>query len=67
MRDGMKSYNQVRKEGTEALARALGPVGMVRFLQQFDMGSGDYTKERHKWLDGMSVDDILEANQEILL
>jgi len=63
----MKSYNQVRKEGTEALARALGPVGMVRFLQQFDMGSGDYTKERHKWLDGMSVDDILEANQEILL
>jgi hypothetical protein len=50
MRDGMKSYNQVRKVGIESLAQALGPVGMARFLQQFDMGSGDYTKERHKWL-----------------
>lgn len=57
----MKSYNLVRRVGTEALAQALGPVGMVRFLQQFDIGSGDYTLERHKWLDGMSVDDILNG------
>ena len=38
--------NMIRKLGIEALAKALGPVGMVRFLQQFDLGSGDYTKER---------------------
>lgn len=30
----------------EALVRELGPVGMVRFLQQLETGSGDYTAER---------------------
>jgi len=34
----------------KALAKSLGPVGMVRFLQQFDTGCGDYTREREKWL-----------------
>lgn len=28
----------------------LGPVGTVRFLQQFETGSGDYTEERETWL-----------------
>ena len=30
----------------EALARELGPVGTIRFLQLFENGVGDYTKER---------------------
>ncbi len=53
-----KTLNEIRKEGIEALSRALGPVGMVRFLQSFDTGSGDYTKERYEWLDE-SVEEIL--------
>ncbi|AIY89387.1 hypothetical protein [Geoglobus acetivorans] len=52
-----KTLNEIRKEGIEALAKALGPIGMVRFLQSFDTGSGDYTKERREWLDE-SVEDI---------
>ena len=32
--------------GMKALKEALGPVGMVRFMQQYDLGYGDYTKER---------------------
>lgn len=32
--------------GIQALKDALGPVGMVRFLQQYDLGYGDYTKEK---------------------
>lgn len=31
----------------DALSKALGPVGMVKFMQQFDMGQGDYTKEKY--------------------
>lgn len=30
----------------EALARELGPVGTVRFLQLFENGVGDYTADR---------------------
>jgi hypothetical protein len=47
----MMTLDQIRKAGMRALARELGPVGMVRFLQQFETGDGDYTTERHQWLD----------------
>jgi hypothetical protein len=53
-----KTLNEIRKESTDALAKALGPVGIVGFLQSFDTGGGDYTKERCEWLDG-SVEDIM--------
>jgi hypothetical protein len=64
MRSKMMSLNQIRKAGIEALAQTLGPVDMVRFLQQFDTGRGDYTKEREKWLSGMSLDDIIEGIED---
>lgn len=50
MKDSTMTLDQIRRSGLEALARELGPVGMVRFLQQFETGTGNYTLERHKWL-----------------
>jgi hypothetical protein len=41
---------QIRLAGLDALARELGPVGMVRFLQQFETGRGDYSTDRDRWL-----------------
>lgn len=38
---------EIRKQGYQALRESLGVVGMLRFLQQFDTGYGDYTQERH--------------------
>ena len=37
---------EIRNVGIKALQEALGPVGMVKFMQQYDMGYGDYTKEK---------------------
>ena len=54
------TLEEIREAGLKALLRELGPVGMVRFLQQFETGSGDYTKERHKIFEGMDVDAIVE-------
>ena len=50
---------ELRRQGLEALAQTLGYTGMVRFLQQFDAGSGDYTKDRHQWQDQLSVAEIM--------
>jgi hypothetical protein len=44
------TLEQIRLTGLKALSRDLGPVGLVRFLQQFETGHGDYTAERHRWL-----------------
>ena len=58
------SLEQIRIAGMEALARELGTVGMVRFLQQFETGHGDYSKDRHNWLDEQDMDVVLKRIRE---
>ena len=60
MNADVMSLAQVRASGLEALSKALGPVGLVRFLQQFETGSGDYTGERHQWLGEATVRDLAQ-------
>ena len=58
------SLEQIRIAGMEALARELGIVGMIRFLQQFETGHGDYSKDRHEWLDNQDLDTIIKRIEE---
>jgi len=58
------SLEQIRVAGMEALARELGIVGMVRFLQQFETGHGDYSKDRHQWLDDQDLYTIVRRIRE---
>lgn len=58
------SLEQIRVAGMEALARELGIVGMVRFIQQFETGHGDYSKDRHKWLDDQDMDTVIKRIRE---
>lgn len=59
--------SEIRKMGTEALVKALGPVGMARYLEEYDNGgTGDYTKEKYHQPD-YSVEEVLtmeKANEE---
>lgn len=55
---------QIRTRGLQALLRELGPVDTARFLQQFESGTGDYTQERHAWLDGLKLDQVVQAVEE---
>ncbi len=54
----------IRVAGLAALSRELGLVGMIRFMQQFEIGQGDYSKDRHEWLDQYTVDDIAKLVSE---
>ena len=54
----IKDSNAVKRMGIEALTEKLGPIGMIEFMRQFDSGYGDYTKERHAWLDNVTVEEI---------
>ncbi|NJL10423.1 MAG: hypothetical protein HC908_10310 [Calothrix sp. SM1_7_51] len=51
---------ELYRKGFKALVDALGYADAVRFIRQFDSGSGDYTTERHQWLDELTMDEILE-------
>ena len=54
------TLREIRREGLQALLDRLGPAGTVRFLQQYELGRGDYTKERHQWLDGVTIDEVVK-------
>jgi hypothetical protein len=49
---------ELRKQGYQALIDSLGVVGMLRFLEQLESGYGDYTNERHQWLDKITLEDF---------
>lgn len=53
-----RTLEQIRSEGLEALRERLGRADMIRFLQQFETGHGDYSSERHQWVDAISLGDI---------
>ena len=54
------TLNEIQQTGLAALSRELGPVGMIRFLQMFETGYGDYSQERSLWLKEQSVEDIVQ-------
>ena len=54
------SMEQIKTTGMHILFEHLGPIGMVRFLQQSETGWGDYTKERTEWLEQDSVENLAE-------
>jgi hypothetical protein len=59
------TLDQIRREGLAALRERLGRAGMIRFLQQFETGSGDYAKERHAWVDQTSMEDLITASRKL--
>ena len=53
-----RTADEIQRLGLEALREKLGRAGMVRFLQQFEAGSGDYAHERHHWVDRTSLEQL---------
>jgi hypothetical protein len=55
----MKTQNEILQQGYNALINSLGVADTIRFIQYFSHGQGDYTKERHHWLDEKTLTDVL--------
>jgi hypothetical protein len=53
-----RTLDEVRRQGLEALRERLGRADMIRFLQQFETGSGDYARERQNWTEETSLEEI---------
>ena len=62
----VRTINEIRKKGYDALVDALGPVDAARYIRSYDEGHGDYTKDRKKWLsnDFNSVISEIIANRK---
>ena len=54
-----RPVSEISRRATHILFKEMGVVDTIRFFNQFSMGQGDYTKEREKWLGGISLDDAI--------
>jgi len=52
------TLSEIRTIGFEALLRELGPEGTIRFIQQYETGRGNYTRNRRQWLPKKSVKEL---------
>ena len=60
-----RTPEQIRTAGLAALRKELGVAGMVRFLQQFDRGSGDWAIERTGWVETTTLADIRKLDAKL--
>jgi hypothetical protein len=52
--DGMTD-EEFERHVLAVLRRELGLDGLARFLRVYRAGSGDYTRDRHRWLEGATI------------
>lgn len=57
------TQQQIRVIGVEILGQYMGITGMIRFLQQNDLGHGDYTTERNSLLGNLSMAQLVSEIQ----
>jgi hypothetical protein len=53
-----ESLAQISEKAVRLLVKELGLSATVRFLSQFQVGSGNYTEERRAQLSGKTVDEL---------
>lgn len=55
----LRPLAEVTQEAIRVLSRELGVADTLRFMGQFTTGSGNYTEERDRLFEGLTLDDIL--------
>jgi predicted nucleic acid-binding Zn ribbon protein len=59
------NQSELRHRGFQALTEALGWVNAVRFLRQYDPGSGNYTEERRTLLPDWDASTLVREAQKL--
>jgi hypothetical protein len=60
----IRTQQEIIRQGYKALVDSLGVADTIRFIQYFSPGKGDYTKERHQWLDKLSLEDFISEMKQ---
>lgn len=57
------SNEEFERHALAVLQRELGVNGLGRFLRVYRAGSADYTRDRHRWLEGATIGEIMAEVQ----
>ena len=62
----VRELEKIRREGLKALKDKLGVEGMIKFIQMYSDGKGDYTEERREILKNLDKEDLKKYLREEL-
>ncbi len=54
----VRELEKIRRDGLKALKEKLGVEGMVKFIQMYSDGKGNYTEEREELLKEVTIEDF---------
>ena len=54
----VKELEKIRKDGVKALKDTLGVEGMIKFIQMYSDGKGNYVEERRELLKNIKKEDL---------
>ena len=60
-----KALSEITKEALEVLSKEIGIANTIRFINQFTMGYGDYTQERARIFEDMTLDEIVNEIKKV--
>ncbi len=55
----IKPLDLINESATNILIKEMGVIDTIRFINQFTTGHGNYTEERRKMVDTMTLDEII--------
>jgi len=56
---------EIKTKGWAALVRELGYSGATKFILLYEIGEGDYTKERKELFKNITIEEISKEIEEI--
>ncbi|HRQ13671.1 MAG TPA: hypothetical protein PK205_10230 [Promineifilum sp.] len=59
-----KPLSEITQEAIDILLREIGAVNTIRFLNQFTGGFGNYTEERERLFEELTLDEIVMAIEQ---
>lgn len=62
----VRELEKIRRDGLKALKEKLGVEGMIKFIQMYSDGKGDYTKERRENLKNLDKEELQNFLREEL-
>lgn len=60
----IRPLSEITKHATNILIKEMGIVDTLRFLNQYSVGEGNYTRDRDQLLEGMTVKNIIKDIKE---
>ncbi len=54
----VKDLESIRQTALKAIKEAVGPVGLIKFIQMYSNGEGDYTEERRDKIEKLNREDF---------